>query len=117
MACSESANLPSSPDSDGVTPGIACALSSRLRAAAEGLLRDIRLAVYTRQVIPSFWVASFVLAAPTVFAAPQPSGPGPGTSLVAAAAASGRPRECASTLRRGLSRKPTVWELARTPEL
>jgi len=87
----------------------------------------VRLALrrYTRGVIPRFAAASVATlalvvtttAASTVLAAPQPSGSGQGASLVAAAAASGRPRECASTLRRGLSRKPTVWELARTPEL
>jgi len=40
---------------------------------------------------------------------------------VTAAAASGRPRECLSTVgggvRGGLSRRPTIWQLARTPEL
>ncbi|MDI1445103.1 tetratricopeptide repeat protein [Polyangium sp. 6x1] len=62
-------------------------------------------------MIPSVFLASILLASPT-----SPSS-GQGTSLVAAAAASGRPRECASTVRRGLSRRPTVWELARAPEL
>ena len=64
-----------------------------------------------RRVIPSVFLASIVLASPT------PPSSGQGASLVAAAAASGRPRECASTVRRGLSRRPTVWELARAPEL
>ncbi|MRG94328.1 tetratricopeptide repeat protein [Polyangium spumosum] len=62
-------------------------------------------------MIPSVLLASIVLASPT------PPSSGQGASLVAAAAASGRPRECASTVRRGLSRRPTVWELARAPEL
>ena len=39
----------------------------------------------------------------------------PGT-LGAAAAASGRPRECATATRRA-SKKPTVWEVARVPNL
>lgn len=52
-----------------------------------------------------------------IFAAPSTSSTSQGTSLLAAAAASGRPRECAATLRRGLSRKPTIWEIARAPEL
>lgn len=42
---------------------------------------------------------------------------GSGNSLLASAAASGRPRECASTARRGLSRGPSVWEVARVPNL
>jgi tetratricopeptide (TPR) repeat protein len=62
-------------------------------------------------VIPSIALAIVVLAAPTA------AGTGQGSSLVAAAAASGRPRECAATMRRGLSRTPTIWELAREPEL
>ncbi|MDC3952486.1 tetratricopeptide repeat protein [Polyangium jinanense] len=62
-------------------------------------------------MIPSVFLASIVLASPT------PPSSGQGASLVAAAAASGRPQECASTVRRGLSRRPTVWELARAPEL
>ncbi len=63
------------------------------------------------RVIPSVLLASIVLASPS------PSSNGQGASLVAAAAASGRPRECASTVRRGLSRRPTIWALARAPEL
>lgn len=47
--------------------------------------------------------------------------PNQGPSLTTAAAASGRPRECLSTVgggvRGGLSRRPTIWQLARTPEL
>jgi len=62
-------------------------------------------------------VFSGLLLASIVLAAPLSSSGGQGSSLVAAAAASGRPRECASTVRRGLSRRPTIWELARTPEL
>lgn len=42
---------------------------------------------------------------------------GSGNSLLASAAASGRPRECASSARRGLSRGPSVWEVARVPNL
>ena len=42
---------------------------------------------------------------------------GSGNSLLASAAASGRPRECASNARRGLSRGPSVWEVARVPNL
>lgn len=38
-------------------------------------------------------------------------------ALVAAAAASGRPVECAHNLRRGLTRGPSVWQLARVPHL
>lgn len=37
--------------------------------------------------------------------------------LIAAAAASGRPRECISTTRRGLAKGPTVWQRARQPNL
>jgi len=62
-------------------------------------------------VIPSFLVASLVLAS----SSPAPSGQG--ASLVAAAAASGRPRECASTVQYGRSKRPTIWALARAPEL
>jgi tetratricopeptide (TPR) repeat protein len=47
----------------------------------------------------------------------HPLVPDQGPSLVTAAAASGRPRECMSTVRGGLSRRPTIWQLARTPEL
>jgi len=39
------------------------------------------------------------------------------SSLSAAAAASGRPRECASGSRRALSQGPSVWERARVPTL
>ena len=48
-----------------------------------------------------------------------PAGPlgGQGSSLAAAAAASGRPRECMSSSRRALSRGPSVWEMARVPNL
>jgi len=37
--------------------------------------------------------------------------------LIAAAAASGRPRECISMTRRGLAKGPTVWQRARQPNL
>lgn len=39
------------------------------------------------------------------------------TSLIAAAAASGRPRECTSGSRRSLSQGPSVWQRARVPTL
>jgi len=55
-------------------------------------------------------LVSLLLAWPTLL-------PNQGTSLTTAAAASGRPRECLSTVRGGLSRRPTIWQLARTPEL
>ncbi|UQA61710.1 hypothetical protein [Polyangium aurulentum] len=61
-------------------------------------------------------VQSWILASLLAFPAPS-SGNGQGAGLVAAAAASGRPRECASSVRRTLSRGPTVWELARSPNL
>lgn len=40
-----------------------------------------------------------------------------GSGLVAAAAASGRPRECMSTSKRSLAAGPTIWEKARLPHL
>lgn len=40
-----------------------------------------------------------------------------GLSLAAAAAASGRPRECMSRTRRGAAAGPSVWERARVPNL
>jgi tetratricopeptide (TPR) repeat protein len=43
--------------------------------------------------------------------------PLPASSLAAAAAASGRPPECTSRARRALARGPSVWELARVPNL
>jgi tetratricopeptide (TPR) repeat protein len=43
--------------------------------------------------------------------------PIPASSLSAAAAASGRPPECTSRARRALARGPSVWELARVPNL
>jgi tetratricopeptide (TPR) repeat protein len=61
-------------------------------------------------------VQSWILASLLAFPA-QSSGNGQGAGLVAAAAASGRPRECASSVRRTLSRGPTIWELARSPNL
>jgi tetratricopeptide (TPR) repeat protein len=42
---------------------------------------------------------------------------GPGASLSAAAAAAGRPPECGSRSRRALAKGPSVWELARVPNL
>lgn len=53
-------------------------------------------------------------AAGLVFSTPQPSSV---SSLAAAAAASGRPRECLSKSRRALSQGPSVWERARVPTL
>lgn len=44
-------------------------------------------------------------------------GPHGDDALIAAAAASGRPAECAHNQRRGLSRGPSVWQLARVPML
>lgn len=59
-------------------------------------------------------IVSLLLGSPTLV-------PNQGPSLTTAAAASGRPRECLSTVgggvRGGLSRRPTIWQLARTPEL
>lgn len=54
------------------------------------------------------------LAAGLVFPSPIPSSY---SSLAAAAAASGRPRECMSRSRRALSQGPSVWERARVPTL
>lgn len=54
------------------------------------------------------------LAAGLVF--PRPVAPSV-SSLTAAAAASGRPRECLSSSRRALSQGPSVWERARVPTL
>ncbi len=48
--------------------------------------------------------------------ATQTDAPGAGSGLLAAAAGGGRPRECASA-RRGLARGPSVWEIARVPNL
>ncbi len=44
-------------------------------------------------------------------------GPSAGAGLSAAAAASGRPPECSSRSRRALARGPSIWELARVPDL
>lgn len=49
-------------------------------------------------------------------ALPQPM-PASVSNLTAAAAASGRPRECLSGSRRALSQGPSVWERARVPTL
>jgi tetratricopeptide (TPR) repeat protein len=46
-----------------------------------------------------------------------PAAIGQGGSLSAAAAASGRPPECASRSRRALAKGPSIWELARVPDL
>lgn len=61
-------------------------------------------------MLPGAAILSLLLSSPTLL-------PNQGTSLATAAAASGRPRECMSTVRGGLSRRPTIWQLARTPEL
>jgi tetratricopeptide (TPR) repeat protein len=58
------------------------------------------------------WLLSLLLTA----AAPAQTTSG-SANLVAAAAASGRPRECMSTARRALSAGPTIWEKARLPNL
>jgi tetratricopeptide (TPR) repeat protein len=55
---------------------------------------------------PSILVSALLLPAPL-----------PASSLAAAAAASGRPKECSSRARRALARGPSVWELARVPNL
>jgi tetratricopeptide (TPR) repeat protein len=61
-------------------------------------------------VLAGATIVSLLLVSPVLV-------PNQGPSLVTAAAASGRPRECLSTVRGGLSRRPTIWQLARTPEL
>jgi tetratricopeptide (TPR) repeat protein len=66
---------------------------------------------YTSAVL-STWMLVALLGTTT---AGSPGGSG--NSLLASAAASGRPRECASSARRGLSRGPSVWEVARVPNL
>jgi tetratricopeptide (TPR) repeat protein len=55
-----------------------------------------------------------LLLTATFPAAPTSSG---SANLVAAAAASGRPRECMSSARRALAAGPTIWEKARIPTL
>jgi tetratricopeptide (TPR) repeat protein len=62
--------------------------------------------------VPLRWVLVSLLAVPA-----PPSGGQGGAGLIAAAAAAGRPHECASRTRRSLSRGPTIWELARAPNL
>lgn len=57
-------------------------------------------------------IASLFLVIP-----PLPAAVGQGSSLSAAAAASGRPPECSSRSRRALARGPSIWELARVPNL
>lgn len=59
-------------------------------------------------MVPAWWlVVATTMGAPTL---------GP-TGLGAAAASSGRPRECAARTKRGGSARPTVWQLAREPNL
>jgi tetratricopeptide (TPR) repeat protein len=48
---------------------------------------------------------------------PLPAALGQGAGLSAAAGASGRPPECSSRSRRALARGPSIWELARVPNL
>ncbi|MCC6557545.1 MAG: hypothetical protein IT372_31725 [Polyangiaceae bacterium] len=48
---------------------------------------------------------------------PLPASGGQGAGLLAAAAAAGRPPECAAGLRRAVARGPCVWERARVPGL
>jgi tetratricopeptide (TPR) repeat protein len=52
-----------------------------------------------------------------VVASLLPALPALGTSLGAAAAASGRPKECMSGSRRALAKGPSIWESAREPSL
>lgn len=59
---------------------------------------------------PAALLLSLSLASPAPVVAGQ-------TSLSAAAAASGRPKECLSGSRRALSQGPSVWERARVPTL
>jgi tetratricopeptide (TPR) repeat protein len=46
-----------------------------------------------------------------------PAALGQGSSLSAAAAASGRPPECSSGSKRALAKGPSIWQLARVPNL
>lgn len=57
----------------------------------------------------------FLLA--SALLAPVPAALSQGASLSAAAAASGRPPECGSRSRRALAKGPSIWELARVPNL
>ncbi len=59
------------------------------------------------------WLLAFMLSAPQVPALANSSG----LSLAAAAAASGRPKECMSKTKRGSAFGPSVWERARVPNL
>lgn len=59
---------------------------------------------------PAALLLALSLASPAPVAAGQ-------TSLSAAAAASGRPKECSSGSKRALSQGPSVWERARVPTL
>lgn len=62
--------------------------------------------------------AGVLLITPLLLAPPHlPANVGPGASLSAAAAAAGRPPECGSRSRRALAKGPSVWELARVPNL
>ncbi len=59
------------------------------------------------------FAAAFLPALPALGASFGAPGPG----LGAAAAASGRPKECMSSSRRALAKGPSVWEAAREPNL
>ncbi|APR84594.1 Hypothetical protein A7982_09943 [Minicystis rosea] len=61
--------------------------------------------------------AGWLLIPAAILTAPLPAALGQGASLSAAAAASGRPPECSSKSRRALAKGPSVWELARVPNL
>jgi tetratricopeptide (TPR) repeat protein len=60
---------------------------------------------------------SILLLPALLFPAPLAAGIAHGSSLSAAAAASGRPPECSSGSKRALAKGPSVWELARVPTL
>ncbi|MFT3774537.1 MAG: tetratricopeptide repeat protein [Minicystis sp.] len=61
--------------------------------------------------------AGWILITSAILTSPLPAALGQGASLSAAAAASGRPPECSSRSRRALARGPSIWELARVPNL
>ena len=59
--------------------------------------------------------AALILSA--LLTIPLPANGNQGAGLMAAAAAAGRPPECASGSRRAVARGPSVWERARVPSL
>lgn len=70
----------------------------------------------------SRWYIAGVLPGPTILAAlialgAHADATGPGAGLLAAAASSGRPRECAPSSHRGIARGPSIWAIARRPSL